>query len=406
MGSALGASAGSAARCATAFSPVTHAGTSFDPLLSPSSERVTNIAAENHVEYETAFPLRTPYAPRRRSPCERKRGFSNTHCRSTPRSSVISLEQTNLSNEPNARTRPYRPNTPSPLSLTNPLLSPLHHAAVTPSARGRSGSSVRSCLTHHVLLTTLSSSKMQTSIMSLLQVATFFFAVAVGQTQANGETLATITSCTASSYQTNPNSMPCSHAYDGVINSGWGAGLGQGDFSWANFQLSEPSIVTGLNIDTGDTPNTHTPKKHWTDFKISLKVGDRYIEPTNVKLVRPGQTVGQRYGVQFAGGRISNLAYDQERFPSLLKITFDAVAGVTDVKTCVSVLPSSQPPSPRRRLSFAFLSISPPSSHHTIHPSHNSATCTTRITTLTLVNSTRSQSLPGRPRRWCATMRA
>ena len=187
---------------------------------------------------------------------------------------------------------------------------------------------------------------MQTSIiMSLLQVATFFFAVAVGQTQANGETLATITSCTSSSYQTNPNSMPCSHAYDGVINSGWGAGLGQGDFSWANFQLSEPSIVTGLNIDTGDTPNTHTPKKHWTDFKISLKVGDRYIEPTNVQLVRRGPPF-----VQVAGGRISNLVYNQGTTPpdpTLLTITFDAVAGVTDVKTCVSVLPSSQPPSPR-----------------------------------------------------------
>ena len=73
------------------------------------------------VEHETAFSLRTPYAPRRRSPCERKRGFSNTHCRSTPRSSVISLEQTNLSNEPNARTRPYRPNTPSPSHSPTPF---------------------------------------------------------------------------------------------------------------------------------------------------------------------------------------------------------------------------------------------------------------------------------------------
>ena len=208
--------------------------------------------------------------------------------------------------------------------------------------------------------------------MSFLHIATFFV-VAVGQAVASRETLATITSCTASNNQNNAD-YHCRNAFDGITTgtSGWAySGFAP---SWANFVMSEPSTVSGLNILSGVG---RSGIYRWTDFKISLKVGHRYIEPTNIRVANKQ--------VQVAGGRISGVVYANDA-DTLLTITFDAVAGVTDVKTCVIVLPSCLLHAAARRararsLSLSHLSPFPrrtkiyPTTHAI--PSLISATCTT-----------------------------
>ena len=158
---------------------------------------------------------------------------------------------------------------------------------------------------------------------------------------ASQSALATITSCTASN---NQNTLPCTLAFDGITTGTIGWAYSGFAPSWANFVLSEPSTVSGINILSGVGRGNH----RWTDFKISLKVGNRYIEPTNIR-------VANRQ-VQVVGGRISGVVYTSND-DTLLTITFDAVAGVTDVKTCVIVLPSSLLHAAARALSLS-LSLS------------------------------------------------
>jgi len=159
--------------------------------------------------------------------------------------------------------------------------------------------------------------------------------------------LATITSCTASN---NRDGMTCNEAFNSIMSAtGEGWDNGHTAPSWANFQLSSPTTVSGLNIISGLVLGNDMEIRpyRWTDFKISLKVGNQYIEPTNIRVANMNSNIRV---VQVAGGEISGVVYANND-DHVLKITFDAVARVTDVKTCVNVLPSLLRAAARRPLS-------------------------------------------------------